>query len=406
MLLGDDFVFKLFRNNDCNGVRVVLAQKSLSEANSLFIELMNRLGIKKVNLTSIGNSIATGFSFNDSLIPLLKRNSDLVDRADFDLKLRAYARAEDNCDSNIFEWLEGNFTQSQINELVRFDYQNKYGMFRGLYELLDDKNQENVKYAKKKIHIIDKIVEKYYPDKVEDDIGLNDLVKQNESGLANIFIYNGYTGGFLDKVTRNGLPNVLRGFVRDKDALKASLRKIFTSNPHAQVYLCGMPNITGLNITYIKNRDLIEICREFPNCVYVAPVTQNFVYKTKEGKFSIDIHYNDEEYLNFNANIMNAIVNNYVPTKILIEFDIYMRNLSDQFRKMDTGLGEDKIQQIFRTKADEYFDEIHLKNKLSVRQLEKIRAYYKEEYPHRFYYSPREYVVNRINQEINNKKKA
>ena len=138
MLLGDDFVFKLFRNNDCNGVRVVLAQKSLSEANSLFIELMNRLGIKKVNLTSIGNSIATGFSFNDSLIPLLKRNSDLVDRADFDLKLRAYARAEDNCDSNIFEWLEGNFTQSQINELVRFDSQNKYGMFRGLYELLDD----------------------------------------------------------------------------------------------------------------------------------------------------------------------------------------------------------------------------------------------------------------------------
>lgn len=396
-------MFKLFRNNDCNGVRVVLAQKSLSEANSLFIELMNRLGIKKVNLTSIGNSIATGFSFNDSLIPLLKRNSDLVDRADFDLKLRAYARAEDNCDSNIFEWLEGNFTQSQINELVRFDYQNKYGMFRGLYELLDDKNQENVKYAKNKIAIINKVVEEYYPKEVKDDIGLNDLVRQNEEGLANIFVYNGYTGGFLDKVTRNGLPNVFKGFTKDKDSLKANLRKIFTDNPHAQVYLCGMPNITGIHATYIKNKDLKAICKEFPNCVYVAPAPQHFLYK-KDGRISIDIHYNDEEYLNFNANIMNAIVNNYVPTKILIDFHLYMRRLSDQFMKQDADLEEEKIQQIFKVNVDEYFDNLVSKYDLSAKEFKKIRSYYKEEYPHKFYYSPRKHVIERIDAEIKSRK--
>lgn len=398
-------MFSLVRNNDCNCAEIELSKRDLRNANSRFIKLMHRLGIKKVNLTSIGNSIGTGFSFNDSLVPLLKRNVDLIDRVDFDLNLRAYARAEDNCDSNIFEWIEGNITQSEINEMVRFDYQSEYAMFKGLYKLLESADPKKVKYAKKKIHIIDKIVDEYYPGEVEDDIGLSDLIKQNEEGLANIFVYNGYTGGFLDKVTRNGLPNVLKGFDRDKDALKASLRKIFTSNPYAQVYLCGMPDITGTNITNIKNSDLIGICKEFPNCVYVAPAPQHFIYK-KDGRLVIDIHYNDAEYLKFNANIMNAIVNNYVPTKILIEFHIYMRNLSDQFRKMDTGLDEDGIKRIIREKADEYFDVLLLTNKLSVRQLKRLRAYYKEEYPHKFYYSPREHVLARLDEEIKNSKTA
>lgn len=398
-------MFKLFRNNDCNGARVELAQKSLSEANTLFIELMNSLGIKKVNLTSIGNSIGTGFSFNDSLVPLLKRNSELIEKVDFDLKVRAYARAEDNCDSNIFEWLEGNFTQAQINEMVSFDYQNKFGMFRGLYELLDDKDEENVKYAKGKIETINKIVEEYYPKEVKDDIGLNDLVKQNEEGLANIFVYNGYTGGFLDKVTRKGLPNIFKGFTKDIDSLKANLRKIFTDNPHAQVYLCGMPNITGIHATYLVNRNLKAICKEFPNCVYVAPAPQHFLYK-KDGRILIDIHYNNEEYLNLNNRIMNAIVNNYVPTKILIDFHIFMRELSDQFMKQNADLGEERIQQNFKEIVDEYFDNLVSKYDLSAKELKKIRAYYKEEYPHKFYYSPRKHVIERIDAEIKGKKTA
>lgn len=398
-------MFSLVRNNDCNGARVELAQKSLSDINALFIELMHKLGIKKVNLTSIGNSIATGFSFNDSLIPLLKRNSDLVNRVDFDLKLRAYARAEDNCDSNIFEWLEGNYTQAKINEMVRFDYQNPYAMFGGLHKLLSSCKVDDIQYAKEKIAVIDKIVEEYYPEHVQDDIGLSDLVKQNEEGLTSIFVYNGYTGGFLDKVTRNGLPNIFKGFTKDMDGLKANLRKIFTDNPHAQVYLCGMPNITGLHITYLVNRNLKAICKEFPNCVYVAPVPQHFIYK-KDGRISTDIHYNNEEYLNLNKRIMKAIVNNYVPTKILIDFHLFMHKLSDQFMKQSVGLSKEKVQENFKVVVDEYFDELVSKYDLSTKQLKKIRAYYKEEYPHKFYYSPREYVIDRINEEIKNKKAA
>ena len=82
-------MFTLIKNNDNNGVRIKNAQEKLYDYNTLFIDLMKNRGINKVNLTSIGNSIATGFSINDSLVPLLKRNEDLINRASFDLKLRA-----------------------------------------------------------------------------------------------------------------------------------------------------------------------------------------------------------------------------------------------------------------------------------------------------------------------------
>ena len=242
-------------------------------------------------------------------------------------------------------------------------------------------------------------MEKYYPEKVQNDIGFNDLVKQKEYDLANIFVYNGYTGGFLDKVTRKGFPNIFKGFSKDIDALKANLRKIFTDNPYAQVYVCGMPNITGIHVTYLVNRNLKAVCKEFPNCVYVAPVPQHFVYK-KDGRISIDVHYNDEEYLNLNNRVMQAIVNNYVPTKILIDFHIFMRELSDQFLKLSDRFNNEELNNDFNNKVDSYFNDLVLSYDISVKQLKKIRAYYKEEYPHKFYYSPREHVINRINEEI------
>ena len=128
-------MFTLIKNNDNNGVRIKNAQEKLYDYNTLFIDLMKNRGINKVNLTSIGNSIATGFSLNDSLVPLLKRNEDLINRASFDLKLRAYARAQDNCDSKTFHYLNSNITQTEINAYVKNDYLSEtVGMFQGLFK--------------------------------------------------------------------------------------------------------------------------------------------------------------------------------------------------------------------------------------------------------------------------------
>jgi len=122
IIIVGDFMFTLIKNNDNNGVGIKNAQEKLYDYNTLFIDLMKNRGINKVNLTSIGNSIATGFSFNDSLVPLLKRNEDLINRCNFDLNLRGYARAQDNCDSKTFHYLNSNITQTEINAYVKNDY--------------------------------------------------------------------------------------------------------------------------------------------------------------------------------------------------------------------------------------------------------------------------------------------
>ena len=83
-----------------------------------------------------------------------------------------------------------------------------------------------------------------------------------------------------------------------------------------------------------------------------------------------------------------------------------MRRLSDQFMKQDADLDEEKIQQIFKVNVDEYFDNLVSKYDLSAKEFKKIRAYYKEEYPHKFYYSPRKHVIERIDAEIKSRKTA
>lgn len=419
-------MFTLVKNNDCNGAKVELAQKSLSEVNTQFIELMNKNGVKNVNLSSFGNSIATGFSFNDSLIPLLKRNEDLVERADFDLNLRAYSRAQDNCDGKTFHYLNSNITQAEINKYVRNDYLSEtVGMFKGLFkkrkkilEVLDGTREKNkivglfkkvfkissspksltqaeikklndeLLYLDGKISDIKSVVEKYYPLEVQNDIGMNDLIKQCDSDLANIVVYSGFTGSFLDNITRGGQHKLLGGFKIDEDDIKTSLKKIYDDNPNTQVYLCGMPNITGINVVYLENRKLKKLCKEFPNCVYVGPTPQHLLY-SKDGKLSIDIHYNNDEYLNFNRNIMQAIVNNYEFLKAFTYFDLFFKKLHDDngSNKIDEeiiskyGETSDELRKDYITRISEtFFEDFFENNSLSSKQLKIVLNYYKEKY--------------------------
>lgn len=430
-------MFTLVKNNDCNGAKVELAKKSLSEVNTQFIDLMNKNEIKNVNLSSFGNSIATGFSFNDSLIPLLKRNEDLVERADFDLNLRAYSRAQDNCDGKTFHYLNSNITQAEINKFVRNDYLSEtVGMFKGLFkkrkkilEVLDGTREKNkivglfkkvfkissspksltqaeikklndeLLYLDGKISDIKSAVEKYYPLEVQNDIGMDDLIKQSDSDLANIVVYNGFTGSFLDNVTRGGQHKLLGGFKIDEDDIYASLKKIYDDNPNTQVYLCGMPNITGINLVYLENRKLKRLCKKFPNCVYVGPTPQHLLY-SKDGKLSIDIHYNNEEYLNFNINIMQAIVNNYDFLKAFTKFDLFFKKLHDDndFSKIDAEIisqyGETSIElrdQYIKNRVDSFYEKFFEDNSLSAKQLKIVLNYCKENYDSYFYINVSKY---------------
>ena len=434
-------MFTLIKNNDNNGVRIKNAQEKLYDYNTLFIDLMKNRGINKVNLTSIGNSIATGFSLNDSLVPLLKRNEDLINRASFDLKLRAYARAQDNCDSKTFHYLNSNITQTEINAYVKNDYLSEtVGMFQGLFKKRKnvlktlEKNKkkgiiglfkktlkvnsdsktlskseikalnEELSYLDGKISTIKGIVDKYYSGDIKDDIGLNDLIKQDDSELANIVVYNGFTGSFLDNWTRKGpirhfATLKLSTFKFDEKDIYSSLKKIYDDNPNTQVYLCGMPNITGINAVYLKNRKLKKLCKMFPNCVYVGPSPQHFLY-SKDGKLSIDIHYSDDEYLKFNKNIMKAIVNNYDFLKAFVKFDLFFKNLHNEndLNKVDEEIiaeyGETSPElrsEYFTSKTDSFFETFLAENSFTSKQLKTILKYYKENYCSNFYVKASKY---------------
>ena len=357
-------MFVLIKNNDNGYKRIENVSKKLSSVNTDFIDFVNGNNINSVNLTSVGNSIATGYSMNDSIKPLLLRNEDLINRCNFDLNLRGYARAQDNNDEHIFDWFLNNYTQSDINKKVQLDFIHEKGMpHKTISE--DD-------------------VLKFYPTQISDDIGLKDLVCQGGEDFANIIVYNGVTGSFLDNVTRHGMHKSLYGFKRDLVSLESSLKLIYLLNPYTQVYVCGMPNILGLHVTDLINKDIKRVCKMYPNCCYVSPVFQNFVYM-KDGKLVFDVHYNQDEYLNLNKNILEAIIHNYIPMCALTEFDIVMKKYSDVAQYGD------------RADITRIIDDVFSKYDLSDDQLKRIGNYFKERYPYDFYYTPRCDVIEDIN---------
>ena len=357
-------MFVLIKNNDNGYKRIENVSKKLSSVNTHFIDFVNGNNINSVNLTSVGNSIATGYSMNDSIKPLLLRNEDLINRCNFDLNLRGYARAQDNNDEHIFDWFLNNYTQSDINKKVQLDFIHEKGMPHKT--------------------ISEDEVLKFYPTQISDDIGLKDLVCQSGEDFANIIVYNGVTGSFLDNVTRHGMHKSLYGFKRDLVSLESSLKLIYLLNPYTQVYVCGMPNILGIHVTDLINKDIKRVCKMYPNCCYVSPVFQNFVYM-KDGKLVFDVHYNQDEYLNLNKNILEAIIHNYSPIKALTEFDIAMKKYSDA------------AEYGSKTDIKTVTDGIFSKYKFDNSQIKRIVKYFKERYPYDFYYTPRVEVIEDIN---------
>lgn len=436
-------------NDNNNSVKIDIARRSLNESNELFVDKMKQLGITTVYLTSIGNSIASGFSFNDPAGPLLQRNDaldDLANQNGISIEKRAYARPQNNCDAKTLGYIYQGATQADINKFVRNDYLSPIsGMYAGehkkrqeIVDILDGKIDKSwiVRMFKKIFNIskpprplkekeisslkrkkayydkrfsdIERMVEKFYPEQVAGDMEINDLIKSRGSGLANIIIYNGYTGGFLDKGSRGGLPFVLKGFSDDSKALYAFLSNVFKDNPDAQVYVCGMPcnkkiiNEKKINIAFINNKILASICRMFPNCVYVEPVAEHLFY-TKDGRIFADVHYNREEYLRLNEKIMQAIADDYDLVKCLVVFDKYFKGLhaqadsGDVDRMLQEKYGEVTSEirtKYFNDKIDVFFNNYLLEYPLSTEQLKRIIKFFKQAYPSSYFVKSPHYKQN------------
>ena len=362
-------------------------------------------GIKHLRLTSLGNSIASGYSCVRTTKPLLFRNESIEEiLKDNEIKLERYhfARAQNNNDEHVYRWLVSNIKETEINKMNRQDYGD--GLISMPCQGLTDFD-----------------IERFYPIEKQNDRGLQDVIFEHYIDFANIVIYNGCTGSFLDNITRGGRlrEKFTYGFHRDITSIEATLKYIQISNrerkTNTQVYLCGAPNFLGLGITNIFiNNQLKSIAEHYANVTYVEPIHSKFLYRAYEGKqeeddFSIrdifslrpDVHYDECEYLQLNNHIIKSIIDHYLIKQAMIELDrnLYHLNCCVELEEDDFSLNYRSISPLV-----EHYISKSLSTISDLEQekcfLSSVREYLLRRVPYDFYYLSKKHIKNSIGAHI------
>ena len=361
-------------------------ERILEGANVGLAVVLNELNIRKLRLIGLGNSISAGYARANITKPLLIRNESIesiMKWANIGLERYNYSRSQNNNDDHIFEWLVSNIKQSEINRLNRSDY-------------------EEGKTNMPTFGLDENTIEKYYPLEIKKDMGLADLLNKEEKKTATAVIYNGATGSFLDNITRDGklTEKLTYGIKRDITGIEATLKYINTmnrkNNTNTQVYLCGAPNYLGLNITGIINLKLKRLTDNYANVTYVKPVKSKFIYKKHDNTGILpDVHYDEDEYIDFNINIMEELKDSYKNKDKIISID---RDLYDTSKSLET-INKSHIHD------DEYIisliSEVLMNNKITdVKTYQKLRKYLLNREPYDFYYLGKKNINKSINEQI------
>ena len=368
------------------------------ELNQKLAQVLKKYGIKNVRMTSVGNSIGSGYSMVRTIKPLLLRNvtlSDILKSNDITLSTHHFARAQNNSDEHILEWYEENIKESEIHKMNRSDYSKEetsmpvHGLTK---EMIDD----------------------FYPLEMEENLGLKDIVTKDEEELANIVVYNGATGSFLDGLTRHGTfgQQMLHGIKRDINSIDATLKLIQTNNrnkkSNTQVYLCGAPNFLGIGISNVINNKLKTLSKKYANVVYVEPVKSKLLYKgiddegNETNKKAVDIHYDEKEYIKFNNNIINKINENYGITKAIINLDRFFYDLNKEIELENKKLvsDSDNKKEMIAQAVDKELELITDKEEKS-KFLKTLKKYMTSRFPYDFVYLGKP----EINDTIENRRK-
>lgn len=379
--------------------------KKQIKLNSKLAKIMTENGISKLRLTSFGNSIASGYSFIRTIKPLLYRNGSLekiLQKSGIVLDIHHFARNQNNNDEKLFEWLQTNIKESEIHKMNLKDYVD--GKIKISSNGLNPKN-----------------IAKWYSINLKDDLGLQDLILDNNIGLANLVIYNGCTGSFLDNVSRGGKlsHNLTYGIEMDLISIEATLKYIQNSNrkfnTNTQVFLCGAPNFWGLNISEFINAKLRKIANKYANVTYVESIKSRCIYKknaseeinneqksflNKMTSLGLDIHYDEMEYLRFNNNIIDTINESYLINQAMINIDRAFYNFSSDL--------ELNIQYLIGNNLyiQEYIDNVlyeYSKKLTNLQQKElilKLKRYILDRLPSDFYYLGKDNFNKVINDKI------
>lgn len=338
----------------------------IGEDNKEFLNILKDEGIKKLIITSMGNSISTGFSFCDENKPLLDRNALLeimCEEYGIDLLKYKFARSENNSDQNTFNNIINNLSEEDINALNRRDYEKHL-------------SNGNALLSKEEI-------EKYYSN--GNNTPIRDIIFNNNESTANIVVYNGLTGSFLDNVTRGGKHKLTGGIHKDLSYVDSIMGLIHNNNRendgNTQVYLCGAPRVLNTSIQEpFMNRHLKQIEKRYPHVTYVDNPSRHMLYK---GNFKVDLHYNKNEYLKLTHLIMKSFIDNYVLSSYMIDIDkeLYKLNKSYEMNNKDDKDCKDVLDIIgYMTDAISFE-----RPNLEIELLKRTKSYLLERYPYDFF---------------------
>lgn len=349
----------------------------LSQANDEFINIVNENDLDNIEMIAVGNSISNGYSLKDDIVPLLLRNDDLITKLDnnsIEYSFYSFSRPEDNCDRHIYNYYVQGYSISDVNKMVHVDL-----------------NKENTRMDSS--YITEEDLENYYPT-VGCDLSLNDIVNKND-GSSTIIVYNGFTGSFLDVVTRDGT-NVFKKMSNDLFYIDAFCNDVYMSNSDVQIYICGVPNILNINATNIINARLVAITEKYPNVSYVKPAPVKVFYNTENG-IKLDIHPDKDEYLILNKNIINSINENYMSNKIATDIYKSLIELNNTAQFEYTNYDIDYIKSYIENKLEVTYSDVSddVKNKA----LETVLKLFKEYDENDFFYLPRTEIIEYLSQD-------
>ena len=328
------------------------------------LDMIKNLYINKIVLTTLGNSISTGFSQNDDNKPLLDRNEylkELADKKGIKLEIHKFSRSENNSDEKTFDLIIDNVKESDIDSLNTRDYFN---------------------HLRKEDRIIvrDPII-KMYPQ--TSDTKIQDILFNNDDS-ANIVIYNGGTGAVLDNLTRKGNVSCSNSIKKDISYIESTLGLIQNNNrnnnSNTQVYMCGAPRIYNTRISdLLINNKIKPVLKRYSNTTYVNNFKKKSFYIVGDD-IVFDTHYNNDEYKYLNYLILDSTLNNYEIKEHLIELD---REL--------IKLNKEAEMQIYNKNTSRIVEDIIIDHSHKIKDLDKrkqflsvCRSYLLERYPYDF----------------------
>lgn len=295
-------------------------------------------------------------------------------------EIYSFAKAQNNNDERIFLWILNNIKLSEIYAMNRHDYGTSESAMR--------------EYPIKEI-------EKMFPENPNPNPGLKNVILDSMDNLANIVVYNGCTGSFLDIWTREGIlsKRFAYGFNRDISSIEATLKLIQESNRYqgtnTQVYLCGVPDIFRLKATdfIFRNKKLKQIADCYANVVYIDSVPGKGIYKTipidgSSEKTYLDVHYDELEYLELNNNISEAIIKNYRAIDALINMDRKLLKKSTEIELNYPSVKENNvwINQYLDDLLTEAYDAIGDNSDETMTFFNKAKKYLIERAPYDYFY--------------------